>query len=216
MVFLRVFGWLSESLGFRNAELEFEGSLRELLSFLGGDLERMVAEGRIHVALNHELTGDLSVRVSGSDVVAIFPSFSGGRWRSGITRERIVVGEFLGEAVREGGVGAVVSFLGVVRRETEEGEVERIFYDCYPEVAERELNKIREEAVRNFGLKDAAILHRIGDVPTGEVALLVIAESTHRREAFEAAMWMVDEVKRRAAIWKKEIFSDGRSKWVSR
>ncbi|MCS7103114.1 MAG: molybdenum cofactor biosynthesis protein MoaE [Candidatus Korarchaeum sp.] len=214
MVSLRVFGWLSDLLGFKNSELEFEGSLKELLNSLRGELEEMVREGRVQVALNHELIRDLSVKVSRSDVVAIFPSFSGGFGRAGVLMGRIDAEEFLKEAT-DGSVGAVVLFLGVVRRDSEEGEVERIFYDCYPEVAERELTKIREEAVREFGLKDAILLHRVGDVPVGEVALLVVTKSAHRREAFEAAMWIVDEVKRRAAIWKKEIFSDGRSRWVS-
>ncbi|MEM4581154.1 MAG: molybdenum cofactor biosynthesis protein MoaE [Candidatus Korarchaeum sp.] len=210
MVSLRVFGWLSDLLGFRDRELEFDGSLKELLSSL--KLEKMFEEGRVHVALNHELVRDLSVRVSGRDVVAIFPSFSGGFGRAGIVRDRISVEELL---QAEGDIGAMVSFLGIVRRESDQGEVERIFYDCYPEVAERELTEIREEAMKKFGLKDAIVLHRVGDVPAGEVALLVITKSTHRREAFEAAIWIVDEVKRRAAIWKKEIFSNGRSRWIS-
>ncbi len=212
MVSLRVYGWLSDLLGFRSRELEFEGSLEDLLRSLG--LERMVRERRAHVALNHELIADLSIFVSGDDVVAIFPSFSGGFERAGIVRGRIELGELLKEVQTEGDVGAVVSFLGVVRRESDEGEVERIIYDCYPEITERELRRIREDAIMRFGLREAIVLHRVGEVPAGEVALLVVTRSAHRREAFEAAMWIVDEVKGRAAIWKKEIFSDGRGRWV--
>ncbi|RDD52951.1 MAG: molybdopterin converting factor [Candidatus Korarchaeota archaeon NZ13-K] len=215
MVSVRVYGWLSEVLGFRSRDLEFRGSLRELLELLGSSVMEMVEEGRIQVAVNHELTRDLSMILSEGDLVAIFPSFSGGSWRAGITRDRISPEELLREMRTDPDVGAVVLFLGVVRRTSGEGEVERIFYDCYPEVADREIRMIREEAIDRFRLKDAVILHRIGDVAAGEVALLVITRSAHRREAFEAAAWAVDEVKRRVPIWKKEVFSDGSSRWIS-
>ncbi len=110
--------------------------------------------------------------------------------------------------------GAVVTFRGVIRGISPNGRVEKLYYDFYPEMAERSLEEIRTKAMEKFGLIDATILHRVGEVPVGEIALLVIAASEHREAAFEAARWMVDEVKRVAAIWKKEIFSSGGARWV--
>jgi len=205
MVLVKVYGRLSDLLGFREKKLDFDGSLKELLERLG------VREiDGINVAVNHELKRDLSTRVHGEDLVAIFPSFSGGS--VGIVRGRISPEPFLEAGYND--VGAVVAFLGIVRGESDEGRIDKIFYDCYPEIAEKELIRIREEAIRRFGLRDALILHRVGDVPAGDISLLVLTKSTHRKEAFEAAKWIVDEVKRSVAIWKKEIFSDGRERWV--
>jgi len=205
MVLVKVYGRLSDLLGFREKRLDFDGSLKELLERLG------VREiDGINVAVNHELKRDLSTRVHGEDLVAIFPSFSGGS--VGIVRERISPEPFLEAGYSD--VGALVAFLGIVRGESDDGHIDKIFYDCYPEIAEKELIRIREEAIRKFGLRDALILHRVGDVPAGDISLFVLTKSTHRKEAFEAAKWIVDEVKRSVAIWKKEVFSDGRERWV--
>ena len=111
-------------------------------------------------------------------------------------------------------VGAIVTFKGVIREKSPHGRVEKLYYDFYPEMASAALEEIRRRAIERFGLVDATLLHRVGEVPVGETALLVIAASEHREAAFEAARWMVDEVKRTAAIWKKEIFVGGGGRWV--
>ncbi|MDK2384427.1 MAG: molybdenum cofactor biosynthesis protein MoaE, partial [Candidatus Korarchaeota archaeon] len=102
----------------------------------------------------------------------------------------------------------------VIRETSPHGRVKFLYYDFYPEMAGRALEEIRRKAVEKFGLVDATILHRVGEVPVGETALLVITASEHREAAFEAARWMVDEVKRSAAIWKKEVFIGGEERWV--
>ncbi len=112
-------------------------------------------------------------------------------------------------------IGAIVTFRGVVRGVSGEKEVDKLFYDYYPEMASDSLRKIREEAISRFGLIDATVIHRVGEVSVGELALLVITASEHRKEAFAAAQWIVDEVKRSTAIWKKEIFKGGGGEWVS-
>lgn len=111
-------------------------------------------------------------------------------------------------------IGAIVVFRGVIRESSPQGKVEELFYDYYPEMVERTLAEIRKKAIELFGLLDATILHRVGEVPVGETALLVIAASEHREAAFDAVKWMVDEVKRSAAIWKKEILADGDERWI--
>ncbi len=111
-------------------------------------------------------------------------------------------------------IGALVTFMGVIREISEGKEVEKLFYDYYPEMASDALNRIRDEAISRFGLIDATIIHRVGETEIGDLVLLVIVASEHRSEAFKAVEWIVDEVKREAAIWKKEYFKDGEYRWV--
>ncbi len=116
-------------------------------------------------------------------------------------------------AATSNNIGGIVCFIGTIRSVNDNKKVIKLSYDYYPELADSQLKKLREEAIRNFKLIDATIIHRVGDVPIGEVSLLVITASEHRDEAFKAARWLVDKIKNEVAIWKKEIYEDG-SKWI--
>ncbi|MEM3833501.1 MAG: molybdenum cofactor biosynthesis protein MoaE [Thermoprotei archaeon] len=133
---------------------------------------------------------------------------------AGLTTSMIDVNKYLRE-IAEGSknIGGVVCFIGMIRSVNDNKRVIRLSYDYYPELADSQLKRLREEAIKNFGLIDAIILHRVGDVPIGEVALLVITAGEHRDEAFKATRWLVDKIKNEVAIWKKEVYEDG-SKWV--
>lgn len=109
--------------------------------------------------------------------------------------------------------GAVVSFAGVVRARNDGRAVRGIFYDCYREMAEREIAKIAAETEAKYGLDTVRIVHRTGELGVGEVSLGVVVASPHRREAFEACSSIVDAVKARVPIWKKERFIDGDAQW---
>ncbi len=111
-------------------------------------------------------------------------------------------------------IGAVVTFRGIIRGSSDGKEIEKLYYDYYPEMVEKSLKDMREQAISQFDIIDATIIHRIGEVEVGELALLVITVAKHRKEAFDAAQWIVDEIKRSAAIWKKEIFKEGEGVWV--
>ena len=135
--------------------------------------------------------------------------------RSAIVKDPVdVLSELAGVLSSSNRIGGTVTFLGTVRETSEHGKVVEIYYECYEEVAERELESIRTEAIERFGLIDATVVHRVGTVKLGEVSLLVVASGEHRKEAFEAASWIVDEVKRRVPIWKKEVYTDGSSRWL--
>jgi len=105
--------------------------------------------------------------------------------------------------------GGIVIFLGKVRDENFGRRVKRLIYEAYEEMALKEMEKIRKEALSKFPIIDALIWHRVGELEIGENTILVIASSKHRREAFEACIWMVDEVKKRVPIWKREITEEG-------
>ena len=110
--------------------------------------------------------------------------------------------------------GAVVSFDGRVRDHNEGRQVLRLAYSAYTALALTEGETIVAEAVAKFGLHAAACCHRLGQLGLGEVAVRVWVASAHREEAFAACRTIIDEVKARVPIWKKETYADGQSAWV--
>lgn len=106
--------------------------------------------------------------------------------------------------------GSVVVFLGIVRADrTPKGKVKYIEYSAYEEMAEKEIQKIIEEAKKKFGVREVEVKHRVGKVKVGEPSFLVVVKSSHRKEGFSAVKYITDEVKKRAPIWKKEVTDRG-------
>lgn len=116
-------------------------------------------------------------------------------------------------AVSQPSAGAVVFFLGVVRNNNKGRAVDHLVYEAYPSMAEKVMRDIAAEAQRRFHLEDCAVLHRTGRLEIGETSLLVAVSSGHRAEGFEAGRWLVDEIKKRVPVWKKEIWDNGEA-WV--
>jgi molybdopterin synthase catalytic subunit len=109
--------------------------------------------------------------------------------------------------------GGVVTFIGVARGQSRGEEIVRLEFECYPEMAEKELNRLEEEARAKFDILDCLIVHRIGEIPAGENIVLIIVTSAHRALAFDACEWLIDELKMRVPIWKKEYALSG-ARWV--
>jgi len=93
------------------------------------------------------------------------------------------------------------------------GRVERLEYSAYREMAEKVLSDVAGEAARRWPLLGVAVLHGVGDLSIGDHTVVVACSSAHRGEAFEACRFVIDEVKRRVPIWKKEVGPDG-ERWV--
>lgn len=110
--------------------------------------------------------------------------------------------------------GAVVTFSGVVRSTNEGRKVTGIFYDCYREMAEAEIGRLIDDVVAECRLSSLRVVHRVGELTVGELSLLVLASSEHRREAFEATQRVIDEIKQRVPIWKKERYADAPAEWL--
>lgn len=110
--------------------------------------------------------------------------------------------------------GAVVVFEGLVRDHHDGKEVTRLSYECYKPMALKSLEEVRREAMERWDIRDLFISHRVGDIPLGEAAVWVGVSSVHRKEAFEACAWAMDEIKRQVPIWKHETYADGTSLWV--
>jgi molybdopterin synthase catalytic subunit len=125
-----------------------------------------------------------------------------------VTREDFSVDAVI-VGLKSRSTGGVVSFLGVVRGESKGKPVEHIEIEVYEEMAEREFEAIRREAIDRFGVEEVAIVHRYGSLKASENILLVVVASAHRAEAFEACRYVIDEIKMRVPIWKKEVTPEG-------
>ena len=110
------------------------------------------------------------------------------------------------------GAGAVVSFTGLVRDVT--GGLSGMEIEHYPDMTEKALGAIRAEAMQRWNLADALVIHRFGRLDVGEVIMMVATASRHRKDAFEAAEFLMDYLKSRAPFWKKEITEHG-ADWVA-
>ena len=119
------------------------------------------------------------------------------------------------EALADPACGGYATFEGWVRDHNEGRAVRRLEYEAYAALAEREGERIVAEAIAKYGVQHAACIHRIGDLGLGEMAVWVGVSSRHRAEAFAACRYIIDEVKHRVPIWKKEHYVDGDSGWVN-
>lgn len=112
------------------------------------------------------------------------------------------------------GDGAAVLFLGVVRDHADGRPVSGMRYDAYVEMAEPVLAEIAREAAGRLGTDRVAVVHRIGELDIGEVSVAIAVSSAHRAEAFDASRYVIEEIKKRLPVWKKEHYTDGSAEWV--
>jgi len=121
----------------------------------------------------------------------------------------------LAEVLHDPACGGYASFEGWVRNHNEGLEVNRLEYEAFEPLALKEAERIMAEAVQRFGIEHAACVHRVGSLAIGDLAVWVGASARHRHEAFLACRYIIDEVKHRVPIWKKEHYVSGDSGWVN-
>jgi len=110
--------------------------------------------------------------------------------------------------------GGIVTFMGRVRNRNRGREVSSLEYEAYPELAEKEGLRILEEAAENWIIRRALAAHRTGSLRIGEPAVWIGVAAAHRTDAFAACQYIIDKIKVRVPIWKKEHYVDGESEWV--
>jgi molybdopterin synthase catalytic subunit len=110
--------------------------------------------------------------------------------------------------------GACVTFEGRVRNENEGRPVQSLVYEAYADMAVREGQRVVDEAMRMFGVLDVRCIHRIGHLNVGDLAVWIAVTAGHRDEAFKACRYVIDEIKQRVPIWKKEVYGDGDARWI--
>ncbi len=118
------------------------------------------------------------------------------------------------EGVRSNLAGAVCLFLGTVRELTGERVTRALEYEAYPVMARQKLVELEAEARGRWPVLDVAIVHRVGKLELGEVAVAVAVSSPHRDASFVACRWLMDTIKEVVPIWKKEEWADGGREWV--
>ena len=110
--------------------------------------------------------------------------------------------------------GAVVLFLGTTREFTDGRQTTRLHYECYAEMARKELEELEREARSRWPIVECGVVHRLGDVPPGEASVAIAVSTPHRADAFAAGQWLIDALKKVVPIWKKEFWSDGTTNWI--
>jgi molybdopterin synthase catalytic subunit len=121
----------------------------------------------------------------------------------------------LTEELRDARTGACVTFEGRVRDHNDGRAVHALEYEAYGPLAESEGTKILSEALGKFDVTRAVCIHRTGAMKLGDIAVWVAVSAAHRGAAFDACRYIIDQVKARVPIWKKEHYADGASEWVN-
>lgn len=116
--------------------------------------------------------------------------------------------------LEEAGVGAVVCFEGRVRDNNDGRAVDGLSYQAYVELAEAEGRRIVDEARERFAVEHIVCVHRIGDLAPGDIAVWAGVSAAHRGAAFDACRYVIDQVKLRVPIWKREHYVEGSSEWL--
>lgn len=173
------------------------------------------------IAVNRRYASSTSELEDG-DEVALLPPVSGGSGadteqkedaaaafpRIALVREPIDAGAIVA-ALKQGEDGAVVVFDGIVRNNTRGRRTLYLVYEAYEEMALRLMQSLALDAVARQGVRDVAMIHRLGKLEVGETSVLIVVASAHRAQAFDACRRLIDTLKKTVPIWKKEHFEDG-------
>ncbi len=110
--------------------------------------------------------------------------------------------------------GAALLFVGIVRDHADGRSVSGMRYDAYEEMARPVLAEIAREAAERLGTERVAVEHRVGELAIGEPSVAIAVSSPHREEAYAASRYVIEEIKKRLPVWKKERYADGDEAWV--
>jgi MoaE-MoaD fusion protein len=215
------FGMLKDLVGKSSDSLEIPdgASVRDVLVQLEVQIPRLKELlSSLALAVNQQYAGP-ETKLNPEDEVALLPPVSGGApeatkenpagsqhaliVRDLIETQRIVAG------LKRGEDGAALVFEGIVRNQTRGRKTLYLDYEAYEEMAISRMEALAAQALQQFQIRDAAIVHRLGRLEIGETSVLIAVASAHRAAAFDACRWLIDTLKRTVPIWKKEHFEDG-------
>ena len=218
MITIKLFAIIKDRVGRDELKVTAaDGTVADLLSRIAREypvLSEILLPGRVVISVNHEFVKQ-DAPVRDGDEVALMPPFSGGAaGRISIQHEPFLIDQEV-EILKQSSpsIGGIVTFLGTTRDFSRGKEVSKLEFEHYPGMAEKKLSEIRERAVKEFGVLDVTIIHRVGTIPVGENIVLIVVAGVHRDEAFRACRFCIDELKRITPIWKKETTPDGEV-WV--
>src|SRR5580700_2855210 len=210
-------------------ELRDGASVRDVLEHYALRMPRLRESlASLAVAVNQEYSG-AETRLKSDDEIALLPPVSGGSVDGGPANERpanerpanerpaksaSIVRDAIDtkgvlDRIKRGEDGAAVVFEGVVRNQTRGRKTLYLDYEAYEAMALRQMEGLAEQALKQFQVREVALVHRLGRLEIGETSVLIVVASAHRAAAFDACRWVIDTLKRTVPIWKKEYFEDG-------
>jgi molybdopterin synthase catalytic subunit len=211
------FGILRDLAGKSSDSLQLPegGSVRDVITRYESEIPELKKHlSSIALAVNEQYASP-ETRLKANDEVALLPPVSGGaespamaRHYASITRETIKTQRVV-ESLKRGEDGAALAFEGIVRNQTRGRKTLYLDYEAYEPMALQEMEALASESLSKFQVRDVAIVHRLGRLQIGETSVLVAVASAHRAAAFDACRWLIDTLKRKVPIWKKEYFEDG-------
>ncbi len=207
------FGVLKDLVGCSSETLELADSaqVEAVLQHYSRQAPRFAAMlNSLALSVNQEYATAEAILRAG-DEVALLPPVSGGsseRDDVRIVREPIVA-EVVISRVKKPEDGAAVIFDGIVRNNTRGRRTLYLEYEAYEAMALKQMQGLAEEARSRFGVRQVALVHRLGRLEIGETSVLIVVASGHRGPAFEACRWIIDTLKKTVPIWKREYFEDG-------
>lgn len=211
------FGMLKEIAGKPAEELDLQegASVRDALTRYETQIPQLKALlSSVACAVNQQYAAP-ETKLNSGDELALLPPVSGGaseaagrRRYARIIRAAIDTQQVLA-GLKRGEDGAALVFEGVVRNQTRGRKTIYLNYEAYEGMALDQMDSLAAEALRQFQIRDVAIVHRLGRLEIGEISVLIAVASAHRGPAFEACRWLIDTLKCKVPIWKKEYFEDG-------
>ncbi len=190
---------------------EMRKQLQSQCSPLQGKLEA------VRFAVNNSYALD-SQTICDGDEIALIPPVSGGA-------SQTVMVDLMDTPIRvksmtqflDGGdhCGGQVTFVGMTRAESDDqhGQLLRLDYEAYEGMAKDVMRRLADEAIARWSLRTVVLVHRVGSVSLGEIAVFIGVAAGHRAECFDACRWLIDTLKQDAPIWKKDVFEDGFVRW---
>jgi molybdopterin synthase catalytic subunit len=183
----------------------------------------LIQKKKVLVSVNQEIAHE-ETEIRDGDEVALLPPFAGGTFTMNDTHDdtqfaRVQREDFSVDAEitrvrgRSKRIGGISIFLGTARDRSKGRDVDSITFEHYEGMAQAKLREIRERALKDFDIIEAAILHRYGEIGIGDNIVLIVVGAEHRAEAFRACQWAIDELKRITPIWKLEHTPEGEV-WV--
>ena len=220
------FGILKDLIGQAHETLDLpeNATLGDVLSYYEERVPRLRdLMTSLATSVNQEYAGP-EAKLKPDDEVGLLPPVSGG-WEppgsargepgkdqrpkhAAIVREPIDTRAVV-ERIKRPEDGAVVVFEGIVRNHSRGRATLYLDYEAYEQMARKQMEDLAGQAVSQFQIREAAIVHRLGRLEIGEASVLIVVASGHRAAAFEACRWLIDTLKRTVPIWKKEHFENG-------
>lgn len=202
-VTVKLFATYREIVGSKELKvpLSKDATLRSLLDSIYAKHPRLQGfEETMLLAVNHEFA-EPSARLREGDEVALMPPVSGGTGGFVEIQRKAIDTEAVVDSVHRDDAGAVVLFLGTVRSDP---GVKALDYEVYRPMALKKMEEIVAVARKRYSVLEMTIVHRLGRVPVGRPSVAIACSTPHRREAFDAASWAMDEMKKVVPIWKTE------------